>query len=190
MQVDAARWQWVLSVLQQYEARLLRYALRVTGDADLARDVVQHAFTKLCSQAPQDVQQPGPWLYAVCRNRAVDIKRRESRMQPLNEDAAGALYAGMEPPPAEVAEAHDSCDLVRRLITTLPAAQQEVVDLWAEGLSYREIAGVTDRKEGSIRVMVHRAFKTLREHPLAKQMLETTQEPSATPLPSPLAGDG
>jgi DNA-directed RNA polymerase specialized sigma24 family protein len=51
---------------------------------------------------------------------------------------------------------------VREQTMRLPVPQREVLALWSEGFSYREIAGITARTEGNIRVLVHRALAALR----------------------------
>ena len=162
---------WVLAALEAYESRLLRYAQRFVGDENLARDVVQHAFLQLCRQNPGELNgQLGSWLYAVCRNRAIDLKRRDARL----EDYLGGTEqeaAGREVDPAELFETHDAGELVRRAIGTLPHRQQEAVTLWSEGFAYREISQITGATENYVRVMVHRAFQTLREHPLLRRLI-------------------
>jgi RNA polymerase sigma factor (sigma-70 family) len=167
-----SRREWVLAALDSYEGRLLRYAQRLTGgDANLARDVVQHAFLQLCRQPPGELNgRLGSWLYAVCRNRAIDLKRRTCRLEPF---ACGAECEapGRELDPADLLEMHDAGDLVRRAIGTLPERQQEVVNLWSEGFAYREISEITGATENYVRVMVHRAFQTLREHPLLQRLI-------------------
>jgi DNA-binding NarL/FixJ family response regulator len=60
---------------------------------------------------------------------------------------------------------------VHRAIGTLPERQQEVVNLWSEGFAYREISQITGATENYVRVMVHRAFQTLREHPLLRRLI-------------------
>ena len=42
----------IRSLLERYEAALVTYAARLTGDVELARDVVQDTFLKLVRQAP------------------------------------------------------------------------------------------------------------------------------------------
>ena len=167
------RREWMLAALDTYESRLLRYAQRLTGgDVNLARDVVQHAFLQLCGQPPRELNgQLASWLYAVCRNRAIDLKRRTCRMEPF---ARGAEHdtPGRELDPAELLETRDAGDLVRRAIECLPERQQEVVNLWAEGFAYCEISEITGATENYVRVMVHRAFQTLREHPLLRRLIE------------------
>ena len=45
------------------------------------------------------------------------------------------------------------------------------MDLWTHGFNYREIATITKRSEGSVRVLVHRALTYLREHPFVRTWL-------------------
>ncbi|MCA9437915.1 MAG: sigma-70 family RNA polymerase sigma factor, partial [Candidatus Omnitrophica bacterium] len=78
--------EWIRQALAEYEGPLLRYVHRMVGDLETARDVVQDAFLKLCSSRPEKVRDHvAPWLYTVCRNRALDIQRKESRMNPISE---------------------------------------------------------------------------------------------------------
>lgn len=168
---------WVLAALDEYEGRLLRYACRLTdGDGDLARDVVQHAFLRLCDQRPAELEgRLAAWLYAVCRNRAIDLRRRSSRLEPLS--AAGEAEAfGRESNPADAAELRDAGEQVRRAIEALPDKQRDVVNLWAEGFSYREISQVTEHTESYVRVIAHRAFQALRRHPLLSRMVRGEKE--------------
>jgi DNA-directed RNA polymerase specialized sigma24 family protein len=79
--MDAAerRKQWVLQALDEYQPGLLRFAARLLRDEDAARDAVQHAFLRLCSQTPQRLDgRVGPWLFAVCRNHAMELAARDS----------------------------------------------------------------------------------------------------------------
>jgi DNA-directed RNA polymerase specialized sigma24 family protein len=62
------------------------------------------------------------------------------------------------------------------LLWRLPAPQREAIDLWAQGLAYREIAEVLGRAEVGVRVLVHRGLKSLREHPQVRKWLEDSSE--------------
>ena len=170
---DHGRRQWVLSMLQEHEVPLTRFAARLLGDEEAARDVVQHAFLRLCDQAPNELEgREAQWLFTVCRNKAVDTLRTRSRTEPLgeNEDRTGP---GAEPDPADAVEKEEVCRRINALVDRLPPAQREAVGLWSEGFSYRQIAQMTVRNEGNVRVLVHRALKTLRRHPVARQLLGT-----------------
>jgi len=57
--------------------KLTRYAAHILGDNDRARDVVQDTFVRLWETDRSEIAQLRDWLYAVCRNRAIDVRRRE-----------------------------------------------------------------------------------------------------------------
>jgi RNA polymerase sigma-70 factor (ECF subfamily) len=166
----AARREWVLAALDQYEGRLTRYALRLLGDLDLARDAVQHTFLKLCD-ASIGSDHLAAWLYTVCRNRATDLMRTHARERQAEAEHADHA-SSHEADPALAAEEADFADLLRRLIRRLPASQREAIDLWAEGFAYGQIARILERHEGHVRVLVHRGLKALREHPQVRELLE------------------
>jgi len=186
---------WVLTSVEQYELPLLRYAARMGLDLDLARDCVQHAFIQLCSQSPQSLTSgAGPWLYRVVRNRAIDQLRRTQReipfaalhaeeQEPTNGTAHPAITQPLsrESDPGERSADRELYSLLRGLVAELPPATRELVLLWAEGMTHRDIAEVTERSEGNIRVQLHRAFARLREHTVVRRWLreEHAEEPSS-----------
>ena len=76
-----------------------------------------------------------------------------------------------EADPAISCEQADLAERLRTLLADLPAPQRETIDLWCEGLCYREIAEITGRQEGHIRVLAHRGLTALRTHPLVRDLL-------------------
>ena len=182
---------WVMEAVERHEEALLRYAKRLVGDVDLARDAVQHTFLKLCGESRAALDgKLGPWLFAVCRNRAVDHLRRGGRERPLEtrEEPQGATFrsgservvpASREADPATSAESHDLAARLHALLAELPPAQAETIELWCQGFSYRQIARITGRQEGHVRVLAHRGLTKLRSHPLVRGLL------AAPPAPKP-----
>ena len=69
-----------------FESPLIGYATSILHDADRARDVVQDTFIRLCQQDVEKVRHSlKPWLFTVCRNRALDLLRKDKRITPLDE---------------------------------------------------------------------------------------------------------
>jgi RNA polymerase sigma-70 factor (ECF subfamily) len=162
----ASKRHWVMAALEEFELRLVRYALRLLGDESSARDAVQHAFLRLCGESPEDhPSKLAAWLYAVVRNRAIDLLRERGRAESLEDDYLCTRFDTSDDDPASLAEQADLVQLVRRLLDDLPAVHGEAVALWSEGFSYAEMAKITGRNEGSLRVIVHRAIAFLRQHP-------------------------
>ena len=157
--------QWVLAVLNRYERRLMRFAARLLHDEDAACDAVQHTFLRLCDQQPADLDDRlALWLFTVCRNKATDLLRKQGRTESLSEQS-GSGVSGREPDPADVVERGDLHTLLRELVDELPESQREVIELWLQGFSHREIAQITDRRESYVRLLNHRGLKWLRERP-------------------------
>lgn len=155
---------WVKGALEAHEAPLVRYTLRMTGDLELARDVVQDAFLRLCAEDPGRLDgHLAPWLYRVCRNRALDVMKKERRMQPLATGQAEA-QASRDPGPGAAAEAAETGGHIRAALAVLPDAQQEAFRLkFQHQLTYKEIAEVTGHTVNHVRYLIHTALKQLRE---------------------------
>ncbi len=163
------RRRWVHSVLDEYEVPLARFAGRLLGDPDAARDVVQHVFLRLCGRSEEEIgDRVAPWLFSVCRNRAVDVLRGRQRVESIPQ---GEML-GREPDPAVTAQQNETYRQINTLVDGLPLKHREVLGLWSEGLTYGEIAEVTGHSQGNVRVLVHRALKRLREHPDVQRLLD------------------
>ena len=92
------REQFVERALAEYESPLVGYAFGFVKDIERARDIVQDTFIRLCQQDVSKVRDGlKTWLYTVCRNRALDILRKESRMTAMDEKKLLARE-GHEPP--------------------------------------------------------------------------------------------
>jgi RNA polymerase sigma factor (sigma-70 family) len=154
---------WVRAALRQYEGPLIRYAARFTGDIERARDVVQDTFVRLCAEDPARLNgRLAEWLFTVCRNRALDVQRKERRMTPLHEIQA-ETWASHEPSPAFALEQQESAGQVLRLVDSLPRNQQEVVRLkFQNDLSYQEISRITHLSISNVGFLIHTALKTIR----------------------------
>ena len=161
--------EWVLSALDRYEVPLLRFAMRLLGHREAARDAVQHAFMQLCDRWPADLDgRLGPWLFTVCRNRAIDVLRTRGRDEPFGHDG-DATATSREADPADLAEQDELHWRLREAVSALPDGQREAIGLWSESFGYAEIARITGRTEGNVRVLVHRALKRLRNSPELKE---------------------
>lgn len=151
------------SLVETHAADLTRYAASILGDTDAAKDVVQDSFIRLWREPREQVEDHvRPWLFRVCRNRALDQRRKGGRMRPLNEvDTATRPAEGQGP--EEVAELRDSHEQVLVLMQQLPGNQREVVRLkFQNGLSYKEIASVTELSVSNVGFLLHTALKALR----------------------------
>lgn len=153
------RADWVAAALDRYEQPLVQYAWRILRDVESARDVVQDTFLQLCRADRAKIEgQLGPWLYTVCRNRAITVRRKESRMTQLHEDAAVA------PDDASAAAIQDETDRrILAVLAKLPQEQQEAFRLkFQDDLNYREISRVMNVSLGKVSSLIKDALNALR----------------------------
>ena len=143
--------------------RLYRLALRVTGDADEAEDVVQDVLVKSWGKRAEIVSLANPpaRLLWMTRHQAID-RLRSARIRGEREsDAATPDHDPVTP--YRTTAASDALRHVERLLQTLPADQRTVLHLRdVEGMEYREIAAATGLTLPQVKVYLHRGRTKLR----------------------------
>ena len=154
---------WINAVVQQYERPLVRYAAQIVGDLERGRDVAQDTFLRLCKQDREQLDgHLVEWLYTVCRNRALDVRRKESRMKSMTAEQT-SVQESRDMDQAAVAEQQDTTTRVLEFVDQLTENQREVVRLkFQHGLSYKEIAAVTELSVSNVGFLIHTAIKKLR----------------------------
>lgn len=160
---DAGRAEWIAEALKAFELPLLRFATKLVRDPDRARDIVQETFLQLCQQDRAAVEgHLAAWLFRVCRNRAIDLTRKETRVE--YSEATEPTAPDPRPDPAQVVQQRQESSHVLRILETLPQSHQEAVYLrFQSGLSYKEIAEITGHTVSNVGVMLHVAVKKIRE---------------------------
>ncbi len=159
---DAGR--WILSAVDRFEDPLLCFAVRLVGDLDRARDVVQETFLQLCRQDPGELDgHLAQWLFTVTRNRALDVRRKEKRMKTMPPQKANGQLS-REKSQVTQSEQNEDTARIEELLKDLPENQQEAVRLKFQAeLSYKEIAGVLDLSVTNVGYLIHTAIKRLRK---------------------------
>jgi RNA polymerase sigma factor (sigma-70 family) len=172
------------ALLERYERPLVRYAQNILGDLESARDVVQETFIKWVELHTLPVvrlgEDPPPpagedrrteaWLFTVCRNRAIDLRRKHRRIVPIHPDLPERFSE--EPGPGATLENRELAGSLNQLLQHLSENQREVIVLkFQNDLSYREIAGITELSVTNVGFLLHTGLKKLRaliaEQPLS-----------------------
>lgn len=150
-------------IVHQMGPELLRYAESTCRNRSLAQEAVQETFIRLMDHPEiMNASHLKPWLFRVCRTRVLDLCRKENRMKPMEPEVM-AERADHQPDPSQRAELNDELSRVDRLLAGLPENQREVVRLkYQGGMSYREIAEVTELSVSHVGVLLHSALKSLR----------------------------
>lgn len=158
------REQFIERTLAEYESPLIGYAYGFVKDLDRARDVVQDTFIRLCKQDVEKVRDGvKAWLFTVCRNRALDILRKESRMSSL-EESTHERTASAGAGPDQVVDQDERISELMSYLDRLSDNQKTVILMkFRDGLSYQEIADATGLTSGNIGFLIHAGLKRLRQ---------------------------
>jgi len=150
--------------ISEFESPLIGYAKTIVHDLDRARDVVQDTFIRLYQQDAGKVNSGlKSWLFTVCRNRALDVLRKEKRMVLVEDEILDANASNIESPAIITAE-QERVAMVKSYIARLPENQATAIILkFEKGYSYQQISEETGMTTGNVGFQIHTGMKRLRE---------------------------
>ena len=146
------------SVTPVLRATARRGLSRAGQPVDQSEDIVQDILLAVhLKRHTWDTNAPfAPWLFAIARNKLIDLLRRKGRRVFVDIDDFAETLAG-EPVP-EAAQAGE----VAAQLQTLPVRQREVLQSIAvESASIKETAKKFSMSEGAVRVALHRGLASL-----------------------------
>jgi RNA polymerase sigma-70 factor (ECF subfamily) len=146
----------VTELFDTYRSPLLRFALSLGLPAADGEEVIQEVFLALFQhlRAGKARDNLRAWLFQVCHNRALKLRQRKP---------APVLMPEAAPTPEEQAIARQTKERVAAAIRALPEQERACLALRAEGLRYREIAGVLGISLGGVAMALTRAVERVRE---------------------------
>ena len=156
---------------------LYRFAYFKLGSEEEAKDLVSVIFLKtwnyIQTNSLKDSKTLRALLYKIARNAIIDHYRDKGLSNSISlEDAPQALEVpDNSQNQEELIDQKADLELIRQKLMLLKDEYREVI-IWRfiEDLSMDEIANITGKKKGNIRVLLHRAITAL------KELLEAQQE--------------
>lgn len=145
-----------------------RTALAITGDREVANDLLQDIFLRLHRYVGNiDLDRPlEPWLYRMTANQAYTwVKSNRRGLHLLDEVAEKFLGGPIKNIPHEMAEEKDEMERVQRALLGLPLQQRVVVVMYyLNDLSLQEISETLDIPLGTVKSRLHYGRRALQHH--------------------------
>jgi RNA polymerase sigma-70 factor, ECF subfamily len=147
-------------LLARYQERIYRFGLRMCGDEESARDVLQETMLAAFRNLPgfRGDASLSTWLYQIARSFCIKARRGVRPSAPIDTS-----IPDQQPAPDMKAHARRVGEALASAIATLPPEQREAIVLRdVEGLSAQEAAGVIGIEVGALKSRLHRARMALR----------------------------
>lgn len=159
--------QWVFEqqVLTRRD-KMFRFALRLIGNPEDARDIVQDAFLKIWNQQkqPHEVENMEAWCMRIVKNLCLDSlkagKVRKEAIKSIQRNQSIEYTVN----PYQQAEKEDTMKRIKQLIDELPEKFRMIVHLRdIEEFSYKEIMEIMELSMDEVKVNLFRARKMLKD---------------------------
>jgi RNA polymerase sigma-70 factor, ECF subfamily len=154
----------------QYQHRLLRYLLFLTGNRDLAEDLFQETWMRVLTRGGQynGAARFDTWLFTIARNLMIDLRRKRTmtsleEMREVDGEERPFEVASDEPTPFESYQIRENGQRVTAALLTLDPLHREVLVLrFHEELSLEEIAQVTRAPLSTVKSRLYRGLAALK----------------------------
>jgi RNA polymerase sigma-70 factor (ECF subfamily) len=159
-------------VVKDNQARILRLAIGMLRDRDLAEDVAQETFVRAFRfhASFRSEAALSTWLYRIAVNLCIDAQRKQARTERLDDADEQADRPDPGPAPDRTLEVRELARHAEAALETLSPDHKAILLLReVEGLSYAEIARVLRIPKGTVMSRLFHARSNLQRaaHALA-----------------------
>ena len=157
-------------LIVQYQHRLLRYLLYLTGNRETAEDIFQETWMRVLKRGDQfnGKSRFDTWLFTIARNLVIDLSRKRTmasldEMSDAAEDGRAFEIATDGPSPLEQFQIRENRAEVAEVLLKLEANYREVLVLrFHEEMSLEEIATVTRAPLSTVKSRLYRGLAALK----------------------------
>jgi RNA polymerase sigma-70 factor, ECF subfamily len=170
-------------LIVQYQHRLLRYLLYLTGDREASEDLFQETWMRVLMRGAQfnGNSRFDTWLFTIARNLVIDMRRKrtmcslEAMCEGSEDDRAFEIPAE-DRSPFDLCQARESGHRVAEAMLALEPLNREVLVLrFYEEMSLEEIATVTRAPLSTVKSRLYRGLAALRPRIVAAEQQPSLQ---------------
>ncbi len=158
-------------LVKRFKDPLLNFVYRFVGDKDISTDIVQDTMIKfyLNKDSYKSFAKFSTWIYTIAGNLAKnELKRRKRRtiLSLSNEDKEYELQVEDKSyfSPDRLADGSIKSEIIQKALSKVKEVYREVVILRdVQGLSYEEIAEITNLSIGTVKSRINRGRTQLQK---------------------------
>jgi len=153
-----------------YVVKIFRFIYLKTNSKETAEDLTSEVFLKSWKYIRESgrkkvrIDKIGSFLYKVARNTIIDFyrKRQNSVVEvEIDEERDGKIEDDRQDILAQINAKQEVEELMKALGQLKDEYQEVIILRYVEGLSTSQVAEITGKNEGALRVLLHRAVKSL-----------------------------
>ena len=153
-------------IYDQYIDKIYRFVYLKVNSQEVAEDIASKVFTKgweSYQSQGSDIKNPGAFLYQIARNSVVDYYRERGRTKTVSSDVLPEMV-DLDESPQEKAVLSADISVIKKGIEKLDREHQDII-IWhyLEDMPIANIAKLLDKPAGTVRVMLHRGLKNLKD---------------------------
>lgn len=152
-------------IYEQYAKAIFRFAYIKVSNYDVAQDVMADTFLRFWKIFSSDkpVQNPRALLYVIARGLIIDHFREKNKKTVSIDVIDERLFSTIDNTPEKL-EIKEQVVLVLEKLNEIKKEYCEIIILhYIEELEISEIAAMLKKKENTVRVLLFRALKSLKE---------------------------
>ena len=176
-QVLAGHHEQYAGLVQRYQEPIIHFLRRMLGSDEDVFDCAQDAFIAAYQNLHRYTEEHPfrAWLYAIARNKALDLLRKRSREVSLTLDEN---LIDQQPRPDEIWLAKEQASMLSKVLKELPEHYAQALYLrYHQELSYKEISVVLQVPVSRVKTYIHRGKDRLRQYLERKDIHEEDERP-------------
>ncbi len=157
-------------LIEEYQHRLLRYLLFLSGNREVAEDLFQETWIRVLVRGAQfdGRSRFDTWLFTIARNLVIDLSRKRTmasldEMSEAGDNERPFEIADDEPSPFQQFQTGEDRAEVHQVLVGLESNSREVLVLrFYEELSLEEIAGITRAPLSTVKSRLYRGLASIK----------------------------
>lgn len=152
-------------IYDSYVPRIFRFAFLKIGSRENAEDLTSETFLRFWTYIRKEEIESDtaePILYRIARNLIIDsYRKKEIATQDIDDEVANCLKDERSDFAKELMEREEIREMMEMLKELKDDYREIIILRYVEGFLPEEIAKITGKSKGSVRVLSHRALKSL-----------------------------
>ncbi|ADV84299.1 RNA polymerase sigma factor [Terriglobus saanensis] len=158
-------------LIEQYQHRLMRYLLFLSGRREVAEDLFQETWMRVLLRGAQynGKARFDTWLFTIARNLVIDLSRKrtmaslDAMQDPVGEDERPFEVVLDAPSPFQQFQSREDAALVAEVLLKIEPNYREVLTLrFHEEMSLEEIATMTRAPLSTVKSRLYRGLASLK----------------------------